>query len=194
MNYLDQLDAHQQPLIWSNYTVWFRRNRFSSNWYGMNLPFKLSFLQCVSQDFWTIISFALIRNTLSIIRPFGSPKEPWQPWLTSLETVASSCGKKDHGCLWCFSVPPIQEVQQKGRQMEAPQKGIYATDVRAEISLNHDALHQFFSGAWSHCNKDNSSPQTKHWCSQVKRKWDLCISLSPWKVFRSLFSYIAHFK
>ena len=57
----------------------------------------------------------------------------------------------------------------KGRQIEAPQKGIYATDVGAEISLNHDALHQVFLGHEATATKTTAHPdQTPVQSSQKK--------------------------
>lgn len=134
--------------------------------------------------------FRTNQKHLVIIRPFGSPKEPW---LTSLETVASSCGKKDHGCLWCFSVPPIQEVRKKGGKLKPPKKGYTPLTSGQKFLWTMMLCIRFFLGHEATATK--TTPHPKPNTGAVKsKKWDLCISLSPWKVFRSLFSYIAHFK
>lgn len=189
MNYLDQLDAHQQLLIWSNYTLIQKKPVF----------FKLIWNESSIQAFIPPMCFPGFLNHhkfrtnqkhLVIIRPIGSPKEPW---LTSLETVASSCGKKDHGCLWCFSVPPKKEVQKKGSKLKPPKKG-YTPLTSGQKFLEPWCFASVFFWGMKPLQQRQLLTRTKHRCSQVKRKWDLCISLSPWKVFRSLFSYIAHFK
>ena len=127
--------------------------------------------------------FRTNQKHLVIIRPFGSPKEPW---LTSLETVASSCGKKDHGCLWCFSVPPKKEVQKKGSKLKPPKKGYTPLTSGQKFLEPWCFASVFFWGMKPLQQRQLLTPnQTPVQSSQ--KKWDLCISLSPWKVFRFFF-------
>lgn len=109
--------------------------------------------------------FRTNQKDLVIIRPFGSPRSLdwhlWRPWRPHV-------AKKTMDVYDVFSFDQYKRFEKREANW-SPKKGIYATDVTAEISLNHDALHQVFYGAWSRCNKDNSSPQTKHRGSQVKK-------------------------
>ena len=103
--------------------------------------------------------------------------KPQEPWLTSLETVASSCGKKDNGCLWCFSVPPIKEVQKKGGKLK-PLLGIYTTDVRAEISWTMMLCIRFFLGHEATATKTTPHPGPNTGAVKSKKMRSLYIFVS----------------
>lgn len=134
--------------------------------------------------------FRTNQKDLVIIRPFGSPRSLdwhlWRPWRPRV-------AKKTMDVYDVFPFHQYKRFEKREANWSPPKRDIRHWR-RGRNFFEPWCFASGFSGAWSHCNKDNCSPGPNTGAVKSKKMRSLYISLSPWRVFRSLFSYIAHFK